>query len=447
MLNDAKIKAAKPQERPYKLTDSAQLYLHVSSAGGKSWRMNYTYGVNSAGNPRQKTLTLGTYPSTSLLDARAARDAAKALLRDGRDPAVQKRVSIKANVAASENTFENVARAWHAKRLPRWSKVHAQDVIDSLENDVFPEIGSLPITAIEAPQLLDLLTAIETRGAIETAHRVRSRISSVFVFGIAAGVAKADPAASLGKALTPKPPSKRQPAITELAPVRQMLIDCEGERCRAITKFALRFLALTSCRPGELRFAAWAEISGIDFKTGEAPDPFWIIPAARMKGDEERKLEDGGDHIIPLSRQAVDLLLILHRLTGDLPLLFPGERHLHQPISENTIRALLIRAGYHGRHVPHGFRAAFSTIMNERADRAWREQGGNGASPDRPIIDLMLAHVPHNKVESAYNRAAYMPRRRELAQEWADMLVGDMWPPEIHLGQPIRYAATGSGRP
>lgn len=449
MLNDAKIKAAKPREKDYRLTDSGQLYLQVSRAGGKHWRMNYTFGTNTQGKPAQKTLAFGSYPSVTLLAARGLRDDAKATLALGRDPAVERKNEKRAQVQAVVNTFESVARQWHAKQKPRWSKVHQQDVLDSLVENVFPDIGSRPITAIKAPEVLQLLVAVEERGAIETAHRIRARCSSVFVFGIASGICEADPAASLGKALAPKPRSKKQPAIVDgqdtlderITAVRQVLIDAEAERCRAITKFGLRLLALTATRPGEIRFAAWNEISGIDWKNRTAKDPLWRIPASRMKGDDDRKAEVEGDHLVPLPSQAVDLLLELHRLSGDLPLMFPGERHLHRPISENTLRALLIRAGYYQRHVPHGFRAAFSTIMNERAKLL--------KSPDdRAIIDLMLAHIPQGTSgsEGSYNRASYMPRRRELAQEWADILVGDMWPPAIHLGQPIRYAASGPGR-
>ncbi|MDB5733200.1 MAG: integrase [Variovorax sp.] len=434
MLTDAKIKAAKPAEKDYKLGDTGQLFLHVTKAGGKHWRMNYTYGAGASGKPAQKTLSFGAYPQLTLIDARRKRDEAKALLRDGKDPAVERRINAKAQMLASENTFETVARRWHALKAPNWSKVHAQDVIESLEADIFPAIGDLPITAIKAPKLLDILNVVEARGAIETAHRLRQRLSAIFVYGIAAGVAEADPAASLGKALKQKPRAKNQPSIIDgkrtqderIAAVRQMIIDCEGERCRAGTKFALRLLALTAVRPGELRFARWDEFEDLDGR-----EPLWRIPAARMKGDEDRKAESDGDHIVPLSRQAVELLGVLRRLSGHIALLFPSERHAHRPISENTIRALLIRAGYYQQHVPHGFRAAFSTIMNERAK-------AEGRPDDRAVIDLMLAHVPKDKVESAYNRAAFMPRRRELAQEWADIVVADMWPPETYLGAPMR---------
>jgi len=160
-----------------------------------------------------------------------------------------------------------------------------------------------------------------------------------------------------------------------------------------------------------------------------------------MKGDQHRKADDDADHVVPLSWQAVATLRVLRTLTGRFPYCFPSERHVHKPISEGTLRALLIRAGYGGRHVPHGFRAAFSTIMNERPAEQRQDN-------DRAVVDLMLAHTPEHKSgsEGAYNRAAYMPRRRELAQEWADLILADFWEPETFLGQPIRYAATGPRR-
>ena len=442
MLNDAKVKAAKPREKAYRLGDAGQLYLQVTPTGGKHWRLNYTFGRNAQGRPAQKTLAFGSYPAITLVEARRRRDEAKELLRRGIDPSAHRRDEARTQQAEIATTFEVVARLWWDKQKGRWSTVHANDVLKSLEENVFGDIGAMPIGTIKAPLLLGLLGKVEKRGAIETAHRIRSRISSVFVFAIASGLAESDPAASLGKALAPKPRAKRQPAITGLGDIRQVLIDCEAQRCRASTKLALRLLALTAVRPGELRGARWVEFEGLD---GEGP--IWRIPAERMKGDDERKAEVDGDHLVPLAPAAVEILRVLRRLSGDLDLVFPSERHPHRPISENTLRALLIRAGYHQRHVPHGFRAAFSTIMNERAERLWRDSGAAGHSPDRAIIDLMLAHVPKDKVEGAYNRAAYMPRRRELACEWADLLLADFWPPDIHLGQPIRFAATGPGRP
>lgn len=443
MLTDAKIKAAKPKDKAYKLTDAGQLYLYVATSGTRSWRMNYTHGLTASGSPKQKTLSLGTYPAVTLSMARSARDDAKALLREGKDPSIERKVAKDAATEDHLHTFEKVARDWWGKQRPRWSAIHAKDVITSLEKNIFGEIGDLPIASIKTPKLLQVLTRVEKRGAVETAHRLRSRLSSVFIFALGSGLVDSDPAASLGKALAPIPKAKPQPAITTLPELQQLLINCEAERCRAGTKLALRLLALTAVRPGELRHAAWSEFEGLD-----GDEPLWRIPAERMKGDEMRKAEVAGDHLVPLSRQAVEVLEVVQRLSGDLDLVFPSERHPHRPISENTLRALLIRAGYFQRHVPHGFRAAFSTIMNERADRLWKDTGRKDASPDRAIIDLMLAHLPHGMSgsETQYNRAGYMPRRRELAQEWADLLLAGFWSPDIHLGQPIRYAANGAGR-
>jgi integrase len=444
MLNDAKVKAAKGRAAPYRLGDSGQLYLQVSPSGGRHWRMNYTYGRSAKDptKPAQKTLSFGSYPAVSLTEARKKRDDAKAQLAAGNDPAIEKKTSSTERAAANANTLRVVAEAWFAKKKVTWAPRHAAKVWQSIEENVLPEIGDLPITSIKAPKLLAILTDVEARGAIETAHRLRQRLSAVFVYAIAAGLAESDPAASLGKALSAKPRVKPQPSIIDglrdqgarIAATREMLEKCEAERCRATTKLALRLLALTAVRPGELGGARWAEFEHLD-----GQEPLWRIPAARMKGDEDRKAEADGDHLVPLAPQAVAILRALKTLTGDLALVFPGERHLHKPMSENTLRQLLIRAGYYQRHVPHGFRAAFSTIMNERLK-------AEGKGDDRAVVDLMLAHVPGNKVEGAYNRAAYMPRRREIACEWAGLLLDGFVSPEKHLGQPMRYATTGAGR-
>ncbi|RZL84381.1 MAG: integrase, partial [Sphingomonas sp.] len=313
------------------------------------------------------------------------------------------------------------------------AKVHAADIIRSLERDVFPSIGDLPIAQLTPPLVLGVLREIEARGSIETAKRVRQRISAVFVYAIAEGIAHTDPAEKLGAVLKPLRRG-RQPAIVDLVPLRKMIITAEEDYARPITRLALRFLALTAVRPSELRGAVWDEFEDLN---GAAP--LWRIPASRMKGDLERKAELGGDHLVPLTRQAIAVLRALWPLTGGGSLLFPSNRHGHRPISENAIGYLLHRAGYHGKHVPHGFRAAFSTIMNEWAER-------NGKDHDRRIIDLMLAHVPKEKVEGAYNRAAYMARRRELAMVWAEMLSAGLPDPVVLIDRPAKANCAHSHR-
>ncbi len=390
MLTDAGVRAAKPKERAYKLTDGGGLLLFVAPTGSKLWRMRYTFGG------KEKLLSFGPYPEVGLAQAREERDATKALLRAGKDPGLEKKLR-RAAAGNSAGSFEAIARDWHARNLPTWTERHAQDVLGSLEGDVFPTLGALPITEITAPMVLGVLRAIEARPALETARRVRQRVSAVFVYAIALGIGENDPAAIVKGAMSPMVKG-RQPAVTDLAEAREVLARVEAIPAHPTTKLANRLLALTVVRPGELRASRWVEFEGLD-----GPDPLWRVPAERMKMKKE--------HLVPLSRQALAVLNAVRPLTGRCPLVFPSTRHAHLPMSENAIGYLLNRAGYHSRHVPHGWRATFSSVMNEH-HRA-----------DRHVIDLMLAHAPQDKTEAAYNRALHMGRRRELAQEWADMLL------------------------
>lgn len=427
MLTDAKVRAARPRPKPYKLADTNRLFLLVTPSGGKLWRWSYTF------DGKQKGMAFGAYPLVTLADARASRDEAYTTLCDGRDPSIAKKLRVGANLEAQRQTFERVAREWHANAKDQWAAVHASDVFRSLERDVFPLIGEFPIASLTPPHVLGVLRAIEQRGAIETARRVRQRISAVFIYAIAQGIALQDPAEKLGAVLKPLRKG-RQPAITSLEPLRKMITDAEGDYARPITRLALRLLAITAVRPSELRGARWVEFEDLD-----GQEPLWRIPAARMKGDLDRKDEVDGDHLVPLPQQAVLVLRALWPLTAGGAFVFPSSRHAHKPMSENAIGYLLNRAGYHGRHVPHGFRAAFSTIMNEWAER-------EGKSHDRKVIDLMLAHVPKERVESAYNRAAYLPRRRELAAVWAEMLTLGLPDPIALLAAPSKKTALHSRR-
>lgn len=424
MLNDAKIRAAKPMAKPYKLTDSNRLYLLVNPSGSKLWKWSYRYGGV------QRTMSIGGYPLFSLLNARAARDEARLLLKGGKDPIVEKKLQIEANLKNGRCTFELVAHQWYADLNAQWARRHAQDVMRSLERDVFPMIGNMPIAQLSSPAVLEVLRAIEARGAIETAKRVRQRVSMVFIYAIANGLALRDPAEKLGAVLKPLRKG-RQPAITDIDQLRAMINDAESDYARPLTRLALRLLALTAVRPNELRGARWEEFEGLN-----GTEPLWRIPAARMKGSLDRKEEIGGDHLVPLAPQSVMVLRALWPLSGGGELVFPSTRNGRKPMSENAIGYLLNRAGYHGHHVPHGFRAAFSTIMNEWAQK-------NGVRGDRSTIDLMLAHVPSNKVEGAYNRARYMDRRRELAVIWANMLTSDLPAPGTLLIAPAREESGG----
>lgn len=262
----------------------------------------------------------------SLADAREKRDEAWSTLCEGQDPNVAKRLKIEANTEASRQTFERIAREWYGNAKAQWATIHASDVIRSLERDVFPTIGSLPIAQLSPPLILGVLREIETRGAIETAKRVRQRISAVFVYAIAQGIATSDPAEKLGAVLKPLRKG-RQPAITDIVPLRKMILAAEEDNARPITRLGLRMLALTAVRPSELRGAEWAEFEDLDGKL-----PLWRIPSTRMKGDLDRKQEINGDHLVPLTPQALErqrqmVDLRLHD-AGDLAMALGAAPHL-----------------------------------------------------------------------------------------------------------------------
>ena len=403
--------------KDYKLADAGGLHLFVTAKGHKSWRMKYRFGG------KERRLLFGPYPDVSFLEARDRRDSARRMLRDHVDPAIELLRRKSAAAAKSETTFERIARAWFDQHSPRWVPVHASDVITSLERDIFPDLGSVPITDIDAPMVLATLRKVERRGSIETAKRLRQRMSAVFVHAISEGIATTDPAAIVRNALKPLPRATKQPAMVELEDMRAVLRAAESSGATPVVKLASRLLALTAVRPGVIRGAAWGEFEDLDWD-GEFVGPtlpLWRIPAERMKLKLDLKGDAGLEHVVPLSRQAVDVMRTIRRLTARSPLVFPGQRHSHRPMSENAIGYLYNRCGFHARHVPHGWRAAFSTMMNARAVRLHRPA-------DKAIIELMLAHVPDNKVAAAYDRAGHMERRRVLAQEWADLLLASLAP-------------------
>lgn len=414
MLTDTAIRKAKATDKAYKLADSGGLHLFVTPAGGKLWRFRYSFGG------REKLLSIGPYPTVGLADARIARDDAKAALREGRDPGVVKKLLKLARSTSNANTFETISREWHDLNKSQWVERHADDVINSLEREVFPVLGNVPIADIKAPEVIALLRGVE-KHAKETARRIRQRMSAVFVYAISTGRAESDPAATVQSAMAPIRRGKF-PAITDLEAARQMLAKAEAEKAHPVTKLANRILALTSVRSGTLLTTPWTEW------TDELSDDVWRIPAERMKLRLQHKDDEARDHWVPLSMQALEAIEALRTVTGRGPIAFPNTRHAHKPMSENAIGYLLNRAGYHHKHVPHGWRSTFSTVMNEAYPLEYR------------IIDLMLAHKNKNKdkTEGAYNRAEFLERRRELAQEWADLILKDARPAKDLLVGPRR---------
>jgi integrase len=385
-LTTTAIKNCKAGDKARRMYDERGLYLEVAASGGRWWRFAYRF----AG--KRKLISLGVFPDVSLAEARERRDTARKLIAGGVDPSMQRKAAKREAAGQAANTFETVAREWYAKQAKVWVSHHARDVLRRLEANLFPDLGSQPISTITGPQLLAAVRKIEQRGAHDLAHRVLQVASQVFRYGVATGRCERDPAPDLRGALTPH--KSRNQAAVKPDNVPELLraiagYDEIGDRQTAL---ALRLLALTFVRTGELIGAEWAEFD-LDGAT-------WIVPAERMKMRTE--------HVVPLSRQALVALEELRSLSGDSRYVLPG-RNPDKPISNNTMLFALYRLGYKRRMTGHGFRAIASTLLNE-----------SGFRPD--VIERQLAHCERNDVRGAYNRALYLPERRAMMQQYADML-------------------------
>lgn len=436
MLTDPVVRGALPREKRYKLGDSGGLYLEVLPSGSRSWRYKYRFGG------KERRLVFGLYPEVRLKDARDLRDAAKAALKAGRDPALETRRARHVRKVGNEDTFEHFARAWHELQKPRWSAVHADDVLTSMENDLFPVIGAYPVGDIDERLMLAALRPVEKRGAIETAHRLRQRADRVFRYAKSEGARNDNPASNVRDGLAAVPPKRRWPALTDLDAIRALLRDVDRAAAQPVTKLASRFLALTAQRPGMVRNMPWSEVEGLDWSRPDAPAPgaTWRVPSERMKLELDLREDEAFEHVVPLSPAAVETLRAVRPLTGRGPLAFPNTRDAHTGLSLNSIGYLYNREGWKGRHVPHGWRSSFSTIMNGRAERLY--PGADRLVIDRLIIDLMLAHLPAgmSATEFRYNRQAYMERRRELAEDWATLILDGSDPATSLLEGPRRSA-------
>lgn len=388
-MNDTKARNAKPKDKQYKLFDNYGLFLLVAPSGGKWWRFKYRF------EGKEKLISMGTYPEVSLAKARERRDAARRQVAEGIDPS-DTRKALKAAKLQDENTFEVVAREWHAKFTPTWTSGHATTIRRRLERDVFPFIGVSSIKDIKAPALLMVLRRIESRGALESAHRIRSICSQVFRYAVATGRAERDTAADLRGALPPVK-SNHLSGITDPKKVGGLLRAIDGYQGSLVTRCALRLAPLLFVRPGELRQMEWTEI---DFDAAE-----WNIPAEKMKTRTP--------HLVPFSTQALQILREVHPLTGDGRYVFPNTRTRHRPMSNNAILAALRRMGIEKDEMTgHGFRAMARTILDEVLH----------VRPD--YIEHQLAHAVRDPQGRAYNRTAHLTERRKMMQTWADYLDG-----------------------
>jgi len=384
-LTDTKIRAAKPADKNYRLSDEKGMYLEVTKAGGRYWRMKYRY------QGKEKLLALGVYPDVSLAQARAKRDEARALLADDTDPGQARKAAKREKAKTAANSFEVIAREWHGiQAAGRWTEGHATKTLQGLEKHIFPELGHRPISEITAGELLAVLKAMQAGGTIDRANRLRQTCGEVFRYGIATGINEGNPAADLVRTLQASPQRHFAALSKDQLPGFLQALKKE-HRASPVTCLGLKLLALTFVRPGELRQAKWEEF---DIEAG-----MWAVPAERMKMRVS--------HLVPLSPQTLATLEQLRELTGNTELLFPGRSNIRKPISDNTWRQALHSMGY--KVTAHGFRATASTLLNEMGYRA-------------DAIERQLSHGERNKVRAAYNRAEYLEERREMMNQWGTLL-------------------------
>ncbi|MDE2963355.1 MAG: integrase arm-type DNA-binding domain-containing protein [Acidobacteriota bacterium] len=387
-LSDIAIRRARPGNKARKMFDGRGLYLEVAPRGGKYWRLKYRF----AG--KEKRLSLGVYPDVSLKEARQGCEDARRLLTREIDPSEHRRALKAARRQQVSNSFEAVAREWFARHRPNWAESHSSRLISHLERDIFPWIGGKPVAGVTPSQLLEVARRVEQRGALETAHRVLQNCGQVFRYAVATGRANYDPTPVLRGAL---PPVKggHFAALTDPKKIGPFLRVLDGYEGSLIVRCALRLAPLVFVRPGELRRAEW---KAIDLEAGE-----WRFTVAKTDTP----------HLVPLSRQAGEILRELHPLTGNGRYVFPSGRTPRgdRPMSENAVLAALRSLGIGKEEMTgHGFRAMARTLLDEVL----------GFRPD--YIEHQLAHVVRDPLGRAYNRTAHLPQRRKMMQEWADYL-------------------------
>lgn len=391
MLSDIRCRSATcpPDRTKVRLVDGGSLYLEVTKVS-KRWFWKYRY------SGKEKRLALGSFPECSIKEARSARDDARKILARGDDPARVRQDEKLARQLALGTTFQGVAEKWLEHWEPTQTERHHRYVRRRLEADAFPEIGRRPIAEITAPQLIAMAKKIESRGAGYLARRTLQMCNQVFRYAVAHGILERNPGADIRPSDALKRHKVKNYTRLEARDVPELLRKIEGYVGAPHTRLATKLMALTFVRTGELIGAKWDELEVMD-----GNEPVWRIPAERMKMNTP--------HIVPLSRQAVEVLACLHEIRTKSDFVFPGERHRKGSMSNNTVLFALYRMGYRGRMTAHGFRGVASTLLHELG---WRHE----------LIELQLAHQERNQVSAAYNHATYLADRRKMMQAWADHL-------------------------
>lgn len=388
MLTDAKIRSAKPLSKPYKLSDGRGLQLLVHPSSGKYWQVRYRF------LGKEKTASLGTYPDVSLIKARELCGGVRRQIREGIDPTAQRRLEKLNRLGRQEKTFSVVANQWFSV----WSKGKAESTVfykrRRLDEDLLPNLGHIPIAEVSRGDVIAAITAISERGVTELPHRALQVVKSILSFAVIHEYREFSPVSDLKpSSILGVEPTKHHACISvqDLPELLEKIENYQGLN----TRYAMKLLALTFVRTGELRGARWDEF--------DIDNARWVIPAERMKKVKGSQRP----HVVPLSSQAVGVLRDLSRDFGQKGYLFPGQSG--QVMSENTILKALERLGYKGQMTGHGFRQLASTILHERGF-------------EHLHIERQLAHQDRDEVSAAYNFAEFLEQRKEMMQWWGNFL-------------------------
>lgn len=398
-LTDAKVRAAKPLDKSYKLTDGDGMHLMVHTNGSKYWRLQYRFGG------KQKMLALGVYPDISLAEAREKRDAARKLIANGFDPS-EKRKEVKEEQQKEFNTFEKVARDWHATNK-KWSEGHSHRVLKSLEDNIFTAIGKRNIAELKTRDLLEPIKDVEMSGRLEVAARLQQRVTAIMRYAVQSGLIDYNPAQDMAGAVATGKRVHR--AALELKRLPEFLQRIDDYKGRPLTKLAVKLTLLVFIRSSELRFARWDEI---DFENA-----MWTIPAERETIEGVKHSHRGSKmrttHLVPLSRQAIEILKQIYQFSGNHELIFIGDHNPRKPMSENTVNNALRVMGYDTKTevCGHGFRTMACSSLIESG--LW----------SKDAVERQMSHQEHNSVRAAYiHKAEHIEERRLMVQWWADYL-------------------------
>jgi len=384
-LSELKIKSAKPSEKDYVLFDGGGLQMRVRSNGSKLWNFNYRHPVTK----KRINMGLGTFPEVSLAQARKGSIAAREILAQGLDPKEQRDAVLQAKQAETEHTFQNVATSWYELKKDAVTPAYAEDIWRSLTLHVFPDLGTTPISAISAPQVINLLRPLETKGSLETVKRLSQRLNEIMTYGVNSGLIHANPLSGIRSVF--KKPKKKNMAALAPDELNELMVAIANASIKRTTRCLIEWQLNTMTRPAEAATTRWEDI---DFEK-----KIWTIPAERMK---KRRI-----HIVPLTDQALALLEAIKPYSGHREYVFPADRDPRTHCNSQTANMALKRMGFEGRLVSHGMRSMASTILNEHG---W----------DPELIEVALAHVDKDEVRSAYNRAEYIERRRPMMAWWSE---------------------------